>query len=241
MRDLLSEVDKLDGTALQFDVIGKAFASIDDIEAAEYGQIAKGRVRVIGSFADLVDADAKEKVIQTHLFDHLWLLDTSWERASTNERIEESVRKGFDEIDAGLTPQEKAGRIDIRYRTAAGKNIIIELKRYSVVVTTADLVAQLGKYRATLQKCLAEKFPDEPQEIECIAVLGKPPGDLKPEEVTRTLAGFNTRVVTYDTLIANALRSYEDYLERHKEVSRLANLIERLEASTTTEETEEET
>ena len=240
LRDLLSEVDKLDGTALQFDVIGKAFASIDDIEAAEYGQIAKGRGSVIGSFADLVDDDAKEKVIQTHLFDHLWLLDTSWERASTNERIEESVRKEFDEIDAGLTPQEKAGRVDIRYQTAAGKNIIIELKRYSVVVTTAELVAQIGKYRAALQKCLAEKFQNEPQEIECIAVLGKPPTDLKPEEVTATLAGFKTRVVTYDTLIANALRSYEDYLERHKEVSRLANLIARLEASAATAETEEE-
>ena len=231
LRDLLSEVDKLDETALQFDVIGKAFATIDDIEAAEYGQIAKGRVSVISSFADLVDADAKEKVIQTHLFDHLWLLDTSWERASTNERIEESVRKEFDEIYAGLSPEEKAGRVEIRYLTAAGKNIIIELKRYSVIVTTADLVAQIGKYRAALKKCLAEKFPDEPHEIECIAVLGKPPSDLKPEEVTATLAGINTRVVTYDTLIANAKRSYQDYLEKHKEVSRLADLIDRLEAS----------
>lgn len=237
LRDLLGEVDKLDGTALQFDVIGKAFASIDDIEAAEYGQIAKARVSVISSFADLVDDDAKEKVIQAHLFDHLWLLDTSWERASTNERIEEAVRKEFDKIDAGLTSEEKAGRVDIRYQTAAGKNIIIELKRYSVVVTTAELVAQIGKYRAALQKCLEEKFPREPHEIECIAVLGKPPTDLKPEEVTATLSGFKTRVVTYDTLIANAKRSYQDYLGRHKEVSRLADLIERLEASATTEET----
>ena len=241
LRDLLSEVDRLDGSALQFEVIGKAFASIDDIEAAEYGQIAKGRVSVIGSFAELVDEDAKERVIQAYLFDHLWLLDTSWERASTNERIEQSVRKEFDKIDAKLTEEEKAGRIDIRYRTAAGKHIIIELKRYSVEVTTSDLVAQIGKYRAALQKCLAEQFPGESQEIECIAVLGKPPSDLKPEEVTRTLEGLNTRVVTYDTLITNALRSYEDYLERHKEVSRLTSLIERLEASASTEESEKAT
>ena len=231
LRDLLGEIDKLDGTALQFEVIGRAFASIDDIEAAEYGQIARGRVSVIGSFAGLVDADSKEKVIQQHLFDHLWLLDTSWERASTNERIEETVRKEFDEITAKLTPEELAGRVDIRYRTAAGKNIIIELKRYSVVVTAAELLAQIGKYRSALQKCLAERFPEEPKEIECIAVLGKPPTELRPEEVTRTLAGINTRVVTYDTLIANALRSYEDYLKRHKEVSRLADLISRLEAT----------
>jgi hypothetical protein len=105
------------------------------------------------------------------------------------------------------------------------------LKRYSVVVKTGDLVAQIGRYRTALQKCLRSQFPNEPQEIECIAVLGKVPTDLGPHEVTRTLAGLDTRVVTYDSLIANALRSYQDYLEKHKEVSRLADLIERLEAS----------
>ncbi len=231
LRDLLSEVEKLDGSLLQFDVLGTAFASIDDIEAAQYGEIARGRISVISAFTGLVDADAKERVIQAHLFDHLWLLDTSWERASTNERIEEAVKKEFDKIDAGLSPEEKGGRVDIRYRTAAGKHVIIELKRYSVTVTTGDLVAQIGKYRTALQKCLAEQFPKEPQQIECIAVLGNGPADLAPAEVTRTLAGLDTRVVTYDTLIANAQRSYEDYLAKHQEVSRLANLIQRLEAS----------
>ena len=103
------------------------------------------------------------------------------------------------------------------------------------MVTTADLLAQIGKYRSALQKCLAERFPEEPQEIECVAVLGKPPTDLRPEEVTRALAAINTRIVTYDTLIANALRSYEEYLKRHKEVSRLADLITRLEASAQSE------
>ncbi|MGA8417973.1 MAG: ATP-binding protein [Candidatus Dormiibacterota bacterium] len=238
LRDLLGEVEKLDGSALQFDVIGRAFASIDDIEAAQYGEIARGRISVIGSFVGLVDADAKERVIQRHLFDHLWLLDSSWERASTNERIEETVMKEFAKIDANLTVDEKAARIDIRYRTAAGKHIIIELKRYSVTVSTSDLVAQIGKYRSALQKCIAEQFPDEPHEIECIAVVGKVPTDLSPDEVKRTLAGLGTRVVTYDMLIANALRSYQDYLERHKEVSRLAELIERLEASAVTKEPE---
>ena len=224
-------MDGLTGEALQFELIGKAFASIDDIEAVQYAEIARGRVGVIGSFTALVDADAKERVIQSHLFDHLWLLDTSWERASTNERIEESVTKEFAKIEAGLTEDEKSGRLDIRYRTAAGKHIIIELKRYSVVVGTHDLGKQIGKYRAALQKCLETQFPTEPQAIECIAVLGKFPDDLKPEEVERTLAGTNTRIVTYDTLIANAQRSYGDYLEKHVEVTRLSDLIGRLESS----------
>jgi hypothetical protein len=228
-RDLLNEIDHLDG-GTQLDLIGRVFASIDDLEAAQYGEIARGRIGVISSFMDIIDADEKEKVIQQHLFDHLWLLDTSWERASTNQRVEQSVTKEFEAINAKLSPAERAGRVDIRYRTAAGKHIIIELKRYSVSVSAGDLVDQIAKYRSALQKCLREHFPGQPTAIECIAVLGKPPANLSPEEVERTLAGSNTRVVTYDDLIANALESYRDYLDAHAEVSKLADLIARLEA-----------
>lgn len=234
LRDLLSEVEKLEGTDLHTGLLGQVFASIDEIEAAQYGEIARGRVSVITSLVGLVDADAKEDQIKLHLFDHLWLLDTSWERASTNERVEQGVMAEFAKLDAKLTPEEKAARIDIRYRTAAGKNIIIELKRYGVVAKTSDLVAQIGKYRNALQKCLKTKFPEEPQQIECIAVLGTMPSDLDPAAVAKTLAGIDARVVTFDDLIASALRSYQDYLEKHKEVSKLADLIVRLEASGTT-------
>ncbi len=57
----------------------------------------------------------------------------------------------FAEIDARLTNEQQAGRIDIRYRTAAGKHLIIELKRYSVSVLTSDIIRQIGKYPTALQ------------------------------------------------------------------------------------------
>jgi hypothetical protein len=231
-RALLSEIDKLDG-ADQLDLVGRVFSSIDEIEAAQYGEIARGRLRIIESFIGLVDADEKEKVIQKHLFDHLWLLNPSWERASTNQRIEESVMTEFAAIDVGLSNEEKKGRIDIRYRTAAGKNIIIELKRYSVKVKTGELVDQIGKYRSALAKCLQQTFADQPQAIECIAVLGRRPDDFPPETVDRTLAGLNARIITYDELIQHAHESYSDYLQKHTEVSRLSDLISRLEQSAT--------
>ncbi len=229
-RDLLGEIDKLDG-ADQLDLVGRVFSSIDEIEAAQYGEIARGRLRVIESFIGLVDADEKERVIQKHLFEHLWLLNPSWERASTNQRIEESVMSEFAALDAGLSDEEKKGRVDIRYRTAAGKNIIIELKRYSVKVKPGQLVDQVGKYRSALAKCLKQKFADQPQDIECIVVLGRRPDDLPPEEVERTLAGVHARIITYDELIQHAHESYKDYLEKHTEVSRLSDLISRLEQS----------
>lgn len=90
---------------------------------------------------------------------------------------------------------------------------------------------QLGKYRTALQKCLRAQFPDAPQAIECVVVLGTLPDDLDPEEVERTLAGVSASAVTYDSLIENALASYREYLEKHQEVSRIANLIQRLDRS----------
>lgn len=229
-RNELSKLDSLDD-ASQLDVIGSAFASIDEIEAAQYGEIARGRIRVIEAFKGLVDSDAREKVVQNHLFDHLWLLDTSWERAATNTHVEERVTTDFDKITDSLTPEEKAGRIDIRYRTAAGKHIIIELKRYGVRVTVGDLLDQLGKYHTALRKCLDDHFPELAHEIECIAVLGEPPHNVSPDQVRQSLAGIGARVVTYDDLIRTALDSYEEYLAAHAEVSQLANLIDRLEKS----------
>jgi hypothetical protein len=231
MANLLSEIALLDSKT-QLDQIGRVFANIDELEATQYGEIAKSRMAVIRSFVGLVNADEREKVIQEHLFDHLWLLNTSWERAATNQRVEERVTQEFAKIDAGLSADEKQGRVDIRYKTAAGKNIIIELKRYSVRVGTSDIVRQTGKYRRALQKCLQNQFPEEPQAIECIVVVGAPPNDLPPEEVERTLAGMNTRIVTYDTLISDALRDYGDYLQKTVQVSKLADLISRLDNPT---------
>jgi hypothetical protein len=73
--------------------------SMDELEEAHYYQIAKGRLEVLRKFEDMADT-AKERVIQKHIFDHLWLLDPSWERASTDERMERTVMAQFRAIDA---------------------------------------------------------------------------------------------------------------------------------------------
>jgi hypothetical protein len=229
LRDLLSELARIEAAA-DLELIGRVFASIDEIEAAQYGEIVRGRLSVIEKFTNLVDDDERERVIQAYLFDHLWLLDPSWERASTNRRIEEKVTTEFADVDARLSSEEKAGRIDIRYRTAAGKHIIIELKKYGRRVKTGELLDQMGKYRTALEKVLQRHFPDEPRNIECIAILGYRPDDLDPERVDDALASINARVITYDALIQDSLESYAEYLAVHEDLSRVADIISRLEA-----------
>ena len=94
--------------------------------------------------------------------------------------MEETVRAEFDKIDAGLTDDEKRGRVDLRFQTVPGRHVIVELKRYNRRVAVSELVAQLRKYRDALRKCLKERYPSEPQAIECVAVLGSAPCSVRP-------------------------------------------------------------
>ena len=110
------------------DKLLSVLADRDALEASLYRDIVKSRLDAIKEFQGIVDEDDKEKVLQKYLFDHLWLLDPAWERA-TDSAIMESrlIEEGV--ITDDLTEKEKLGRVDIAYRTNAGKHIIVELKR----------------------------------------------------------------------------------------------------------------
>jgi hypothetical protein len=195
-----------------------------------YYEIARGRLEVVRQFEEVLP-DAKEKLLQRYIFDHLWLLDPSWERAASNQRIEEAVTKEFRGLDAKLTEEERKGRIDIRYRTAAGKHVIIELKKYDRSVEVMELAAQVRKYRDALDKCLRTQFPHEPRIIETVCVLGAPPAPHDTEhaeENVSLLRQVGARYITYDELIQGTRKSYEEYLAKQKEVSELLAMINKL-------------
>jgi len=208
-----------------------AYISIFDdlrwIEEAHYYDIVKSRLEVLEKFNDIVDADAKEKVLQAHIYESLWLLDASWERATTDKKMEQRVKAEFTNIDAKLTDEERRGRVDIRYKTVSGKHVIIELKKYSRGVTAHDLAAQVGKYRSALRKCLNEKFPKERNVIECICIVGATPEPRDdPDRVERILSGEDARFVTYDGLIKQTQDNYRQYLEVSEKMAALRNLLD---------------
>ena len=230
LQDMLSVLDSIESQA-EFETLARVIAGVEEVEAFHYHEVALGRLRVIEQFRGLVDTNVLEKVIQQFIFNELWLLHPSWERAASNMRIEESVKKEFDEIDAKLTEEEKRGRIDIRYKTAAGKHVIIELKKADRAVNATDLIQQLRKYRDALAKCLATKFPEEPRQIEMIAILGSPPRPVESDQENRNLlAAIQARYITYDQLVLEAERSYAEYLEKDEKVSELVEIVNGLDA-----------
>ena len=224
LKDMLSALDDV-RTRRDFNLLSRLMTGVDEIEATRYRDIVEGRLKVIQALRDLLP-DALERALQEHLFDHLWLLHPSWERAATSPRMEETVGAEFKKIDARLSEEERRGRIDIRFQTVPGKHVIVELKRYDARVNASDLQKQLRKYRDALKKCLRDKYDGKPQDVECVAVLGSAPTPQEdPETNHRILDAIGARYVTYDELVQQAEASYEDYLNAKTKASDLDALL----------------
>ena len=225
------QLDKLDSLSAQdISTIGKIFYDLDDLEASLYHRIVFERLRVIEALAKAVDDNALEKVLQGHIFTHLWLLDPGWERATETvpSYMEKSVTKMFEDVDKTLTKEERLSRIDIKHTTAQGKHVIVELKRADRILSTNDVHKQLDKYRIAFQK-VARQHEDQPRPLELICVVGRELRewtDLGEREITaRTLASIGGRVVTYQQLIADSEANYREFLQRHADAGRISELI----------------
>ncbi len=227
LKDNLSALAKFQSES-DFSLLAAIFADIDELEAFEYYHIVKGRVEVLKKFEKIVPS-VKERVIQEHIFDHLWLLDPSWERASSDARMEQKVTTEFRKADKELTQEERDARLDLRYRTAAGKHIIVELKKYGVSVKATALVEQIRKYGSALTKCLDESYPDETHHVEIICILGRPPTPRdKASENDKLLKAVDARFITYDTLIKQTKMSYADYLDKAQKMERIVRIVDSL-------------
>jgi hypothetical protein len=226
-RDNLDAIDQFEPEDLRR--LSVLFGDIADIQAALYRKIVRQRLEVIEKLREHVDANDLERVLQEHLYKNLWLLDPAWERAADHS-MEERVSTAFKAIDAQLTPEEAASRIDIRYKRTGGTNVIVELKRASVHTDALTLLQQIDKYQNALRKYLRDT--QRPELIEVVCVLGRYPQAWTDREVhnqeVKMLAAKGARVVLYETLLADAQSSYREYLQADTEAGRIATLIEGL-------------
>lgn len=216
----------------QFEAYTKALADFDDFEALHYYEITSGRLKVIEIFNGKVDANVLEKHLQRYLFDHLWLLDPSWERGTQTPIMEEQVHKAFDEISEKLSDEEKNGRVDIRYQMASGKHIIIELKRASVKTTTFALQEQVDKYMKALRKQLAT-MKKEHEPIEAYCILGQDPINWDtPEEKEKgqkALKEHDIYIMNYKELVDSSYELYKEYLATKRETSKIQKILNDIE------------
>lgn len=226
-KGLLEKLDKV--SAENIPALSEIFGSLDELEAYLYYEIVQERLRIIEKLYKHVKENEKEKVIQKYLYNHLWLLDPSWDRATETPLMEQKVKTEFEDLDAELsaTAKEERGRFDIKYKMTSGKHIIIELKRANRKLSHNSLLDQVEKYGDVLRELIQATGKNEPVEIICI--VGKPLvqwTDAEREDRSRRMmAQQNVRVVLYDELIEDAYRSYQAYLEKNKKAGRIYNII----------------
>lgn len=224
---LRGSTEELAANVESLDKLLQLLGDRDALEASLYRDIVKSRLEAIQKFDGLIDDDAKEKVLQQYLFDHLWLLDPSWERAAGSELMEKRLTEEGVVID-DLTEKEKLGRVDIKYRTSAGKHIIVELKKAGRRLPLHELEQQGRLYVDKLKKILAAQNESSPN-IEVVFVLGKTVEDelTNPERVKYAMASVSpgSRITHYDTLIKGAHAAYADYLEQSKKLDKLEAIV----------------
>ena len=230
LRNLLYRIDEVSTENLE--VLAEVFIQLDDLEASAYYQVARDRLQVIRKLTGLVDENAKERVLQEHLYKHLWLLDASWERATHTEKMEQLISKALEGVYNTLTEEQKRARLDIYYSTTGNRHVIIELKRADRVLNSSDLYDQISKYYGAAEKVLADtNRSNEPLEVVCVVGRRLRDWDASPTGESRSRDSFkalNARIVSYDELITNALEAYQDYVERGQEAGRVYRLIQEI-------------
>lgn len=226
----LSAIDNINIES--FDSIKNVFLGLDELEATMYYQIVKERIEVIKKFQEITEDNAREKIIQGYLFNHLWLLDPSWERVEGTEYMEKTVLKALNSEFAGLSQAEKDARLDIGYKKTAGKHVVVELKRVDRIVSLGELMQQVSKYSDALTKVLSQSEKDK-FSYEIVCVLGRyvdnNSSEAHRQRVADSLKPWNARVVYYTELIENSCKSYDAYLRENSKAQPLIELFQQLE------------
>jgi len=220
LRDKVSEFENISPEDISTFI--KATTVLNNIEAAYYYNIVQERLSVIKKMKDVTDENALEKVVQDLLSKNLWLLDPAWDRGTELPAVEESIKKQFDTINDKLTKEEKTSRLDVRYRKASNRHIIIELKRSKRIVNSGDLHNQIRKYYSAMIKIL-DNMKDK-DSFEIIVLIGKNLDNMVSSEDTykktiKSFEEFNTRIMHYQELIVNAEKMYSDFITNNKKAS----------------------
>ena len=149
--------------------------------------------------------------------------------------METTVLKALNSEYDGLTPEEKAGRLDIGYRQTAGKHVVIELKRADRVVSTSEMIKQVKKYHDALTKVLADTCGTSNCAFEILFILGRPIDNdtslSNRELISELLKPLNARIVFYKELIENAFKAYSEYINANQKSQPIIDMFAQLEGS----------
>ncbi|PRX33960.1 PD-(D/E)XK nuclease superfamily protein [Meinhardsimonia xiamenensis] len=201
----------------------RILTNYDELEVAAYRDIVRGRIQAVKDLQKLLeDHSTLEKVFQKHLFDHLWLLDPSWDHATDDEVMERQLwTLGGDAFADDEATKDKFKRVDIRLRRAGGGYVLVELKRHTARPKATELYEQCESYKEYLDAATRERHT-----IVVVVGQGMPEKDReKAEKLMRTVEP-SAVVVTYEHLLDKANRAYSEFMEKTNKLATLDRLFD---------------
>ena len=223
--DAISSVD-VEKNAADFREI---MITVEDLEASLHRDIVQQRLAVIKKLELDQSGKVKEIVVQEHIYKHLWLLDSKWEHKEHETDWEKTLTS---HLKAACPDSDDGARLDIGYRTTAGRYIVIELKRPGLKVVAQKLLDQGEKYVIALGDYFSKNPGSAPggaggtPPIDVVFIVDSQP-DLHPLQDKR-LQTINGRILTYKDIVLQARIAYEDYLKASAKVGSIREIVENL-------------
>ncbi len=221
----LDQIDEIDDSNME--TFLKWLADMDAVEATQYLEIVRYRLSVINELQDKVLRDDYERELRDYIFEHLWLLDPAWERATEYENMEERLQNAVERVN--IRGRETV-QPDVRYRRISSAHVIIELKRASVRLRKTAIEDQLNDYIAAVREEIQKDEDERRYPIEAICLLGKLPiGWDNPDVRTRderSLREYGIRVLTFDEMVNRAHSAYSKFAQARAPVNELRQTIE---------------
>lgn len=225
---LKGQLNKLDQiTDVLSPEFNEIFISLEQLEAACYAQITKERLEVIKKFKSIKDdPDSLEKIAQEYLFENLWLLEPSWDRTSGKAELEKTITKYLKDKTTGEI--YSGSRLDISYKTNAGRHIIVELKKPSKTISSDDITKQVRKYHNAIHQYYKDSYPNDPiPPFDIYMLIKKAPHDWT-EADRESLLKYNGIIITYSQLINDAHNTYQQYLNQNQHVNKIDNILKKI-------------
>ena len=224
---LNKQLEKLE---LVTDILGAEFAaifaSLDHVEESAYAEIIRQRLAIIKKFAEISNSPATlEKVAQQYLFEHLWLLDPTWDRVTSQVEMEKTLTTYLKKTH----PDSTGARLDITYRASSGRHIVVELKKPTkTALSYYDLYEQVSKYKDAIESYYKTKEPNKPvPSLDIYLLVAQTPSGFDDSK-RKSLAEVNGRFITYTQLINDAKNSYQQYLDVTNITGPLETILKKL-------------
>lgn len=206
--------------------------SVEDIEAALQAEVIEQRLAVIRKLDQHKEAAVKERVVQDHIYKHLWLVDPSWGYKENPTKYEVTLTEYLQKV---CPDTDEGARFDIAYTSTANRFIVLELKKPGLPVNMDKLLDQGTKYSRALKQYFHENPSSSPTSngspiIDIVFIVEKRPvvSNIIAEEIDSRMKILNASIQTYSDLVNQATHIYEDYISVTHNTNKLRVILDTL-------------